>query len=314
MVADSGALAAAEARRQRIAALGFDYLGQPRRVVETCNLCGAGAFTVLTHRDRYGYPAQAHGCRRCGLVFLNPVMTAEAYRYFYTAVYRLLVSAYHGRLISAKTIQAEQRQYAVERAELLAPYLSGGRFHTLLDVGGSTGVVAQYLAQTFNLQATVVDPAPLEIEEARRRGLETITGLVEDVAFHDRRFDAVTVCQTVDHLLDIAGALRTIRTLLKTNGMLFIDIVDLRAAYLRHWSIEESIKIDHPFSLTEPTMMAYLLRAGFETLRVEYAADHLHVGFVCRPGPIEPDYVPPRDAVDRLWCEVRMVQNAPRLV
>ena len=97
-----------DARRQRIGAVAFDYATQSVQPVAECNLCGGERFVVLAHRDRYGYSAQAPACRQCGLVFLNPVMTADAYREFYTRVYRPLVSAYHGRLIDAKTIQAER--------------------------------------------------------------------------------------------------------------------------------------------------------------------------------------------------------------
>src|SRR6188768_3066564 len=130
-------------RATRIATLGYDYQSQPRESVEHCNLCGSSRFVVLTHRDRYGYGTQAHACEQCGLVFLNPRMTANAYGRFYDGVYRPLVSAFHGRLIDAQTIQAEQREYAAERAEFLRPFLAHGTRRTLLDIGGSTGVVAE---------------------------------------------------------------------------------------------------------------------------------------------------------------------------
>src|SRR5215510_9691856 len=166
-------------RKERIAALDYDYAAQPKQALTACNLCGAGEFVILTHRDRYGYPAQAHACRRCGLVFLNPRMTAEAYGRFYDGVYRPLVSAFHGRLIDAQTIQAEQRDYAVERAEFLKPFMSGKGYRSMLDIGGSTGEVAHHFAREFGLEGTLIDPAPLEVEQARRLGFETITGLVE---------------------------------------------------------------------------------------------------------------------------------------
>jgi SAM-dependent methyltransferase len=302
----------AQGRAERIAALGFDYAAQPARAVERCNLCGASRFVVLTHRDRYGYPAEAHACARCGLVFLNPVMTAEAYGAFYTRTYRPLVSAYHGRLIDARTIQAEQRDYAAERAALLRPFLAGGARRTLLDIGGSTGVVSHALAREFGLQATVIDPAPLEVDEARRLGLETITGLVEEHDFGGSRFDVVVICQTVDHLLDVAGTLARVRDLLTADGVLFVDIVDLRAAYLRNWSVEEAIKIDHPYYLTEPVTEAFLARAGFEALRTDYAQDHLHVSYVCRLAAPAPDALPSAASVDALLREIRYVQNVRR--
>ena len=299
-------------RRSRIAALGFDYRAQPKTRASECNLCGGRTFVTLTHRDRYGYDAEAAGCRRCGLVFLNPVMSAEAYGRFYASTYRPLVSAFHGRLIDAVTIQDEQRQYAGERLAFVEPHVDAVPGGTLLDIGGSTGVVAHAFAQRLGLRATVIDPSPLEAAQAARLGIETITGLVESVDLSARRFDVVIVCQTVDHLLDISGTLRRVRALLRPTGRLFIDIVDFRAAYLRNWSVEDAVKIDHPYYLTEATMSAYLERCGFEVLAVDYAADHLHVGYVCRQGAGAADAVPEPAAVDRLWREIRFVQNAPR--
>lgn len=299
-------------RQQRIGALTYSYGEQPKTPVDTCNLCGASEFVVLTHRDRYGYAAEAHACRACGLVFLNPRMTPEAYGRFYDGVYRPLVSAFHGRLIDARTIQDEQRQYAIERAAFVRPYITGGRRSSMLDIGGSTGVVAHHFAREFGLRGTLIDPAPLEVEQARTFGLETITGLVEAHDFGDRRFDVVIICQTVDHLLDVAGTLRRVRQLLTNDGLLFIDIVDFRAAYLRNWSVEDAIKIDHPYYLTESTMTAYLLATGFEILRTDYAADHLHVSYVCRPGRALADARPAAASVETMLREVRFVQNAPK--
>ena len=90
----------------------------------------------------------------------------------------------------------------------------GRGYRTLLDIGGSTGVVADAFARRFDLRATVVDPAPLETAQAQALGIETIEGLVEDVDLGDRRFDVVVLCQTVDHLLDVSGTLRRVRELL----------------------------------------------------------------------------------------------------
>jgi ubiquinone/menaquinone biosynthesis C-methylase UbiE len=298
-------------RAERIAALDFDYLGQPKARVERCNLCGESVFIGLTHRDRYGYPATASGCSRCGLVFLDPVMTAAAYGDFYARTYRPLVSAFHGRLIDARTIQQEQREYAVERGDLLAAHVNGRGYRTLLDIGGSTGVVADAFARRFGLRATVVDPAPLETAQAQALGLETIEGLVEHVDLGSRQFDVVVLCQTVDHLLDVTGTLRRLRDLIVPGGLFFVDIVDFRAAYLRNASVEGAVKIDHPYYLTEATMSAYLQRAGFEIARSDYAADHLHVSYIAHPAQPRADALPPAESVAALWREVRAVQNRP---
>jgi hypothetical protein len=120
------------------------------------------------------------------------------------------------------------------------------------------------------------------------------------------------MCQTVDHLLDIAGALAAVRGAIAADGVFFIDIVDFRAAYLRNWSVEEAVKIDHPYYLTQATMEAYLRNAGFAIVRADYAADHLHVGYVCRPATPHERTWPAPDEVNAMFREIRQVQNAPR--
>jgi hypothetical protein len=299
-------------RKHRIEALGYNYTAQPRESTASCNLCGGTLLVTLTHRDRYGFPARADACARCGLVFLNPRLTAEAYGRFYDGVYRPLVSAFHGRQIDARTIQDEQREYAADRAAFARPFIDSAGLTTMLDIGGSTGVVAAHFIRAFNLTGTLIDPAPSEVEEARAFGLETITGLVEEHDFGSRRFDLVLICQTVDHLLDVSGTLSRVRQLLTPHGRLFIDIVDFRAAYLRNWSIEDATKIDHPYYLTQGTMGAYLRRAGFNVLRVEYAADHLHISYICGLGTPVLDVVPDPSTVAESFREIRYVQNAPR--
>src|SRR5688572_3765782 len=161
-------------RRQRIQDLGYDYTAQPQDLLNSCNLCGANVLVTITHRDRYGYPAQASACSRCGLVFLNPRMTAAAYGRFYDGVYRPLVSAFHGRLIDATTIQDEQHEYAIARGGFLRRFLdtaatstvSASAHRRLLDIGGSTGVVAAHFMRQFGLEGTLIDPAPLEVAQA----------------------------------------------------------------------------------------------------------------------------------------------------
>ena len=271
--------------RDRIAAVPFDAEAVPRRPVEACNLCGGTEFETVAEEDRYGFPLTADRCRRCGLVFLNPMPTAEAYADFYRSVYRPLVSAYHGRTIDAETVEREQVGYADELVAVLEPFLEDGRRETLLDVGGSTGVVAEAVGRRFGLAATVLGPAPAEAERAAARGLETVVGTIEDYDPGERRFDVVLLCQTVDHLLDVAGSLAKLRATVADDGLLFVDAVDFRVPWERTGRVADAIKVDHPYSLTPATAEAFLERAGFRPLLAEPAADGLHFRYVCEPAP-----------------------------
>jgi SAM-dependent methyltransferase len=299
-----------EDRRQRIDAVGYDYTSAPKCRAITCNLCAGERFVTITHSDRYGFPLTASTCLRCGLTFQNPMLTEEACAHFYSEVYRPLVSAYHGRRINAETIEADQREYAAKLGDLLEPQLNGRDPKTLLDMGGSTGIVAAALSRRFNLRATVCDPSPEEAARARARGLETVAGTAETYAPEGRSFDLILLCQTVDHLLDVSGSLANLRRLLSPGGLLFMDIVDFRAAYLRDWSVEGAIKVDHPYYLTEATAEAFLAGGRLELVAKSYAADHLHVGYTCEAGE-PPSAVHDPRSVRRLLDEIRLVQTTP---
>ncbi len=298
-------------RAERIAALNYDYDLQPKEDIRDCNLCGADQWTIITHRDRYGFSAQTTACGRCGLVMLNPRMTAAAYQDFYNGVYRPLVSAFHGRRIDAKTIQLEQQDYAREIAAFIAPYLANKRDQSFLDVGGSTGIVAAHFTREFDLNATVLDPAADEIAEAESLGIETITAFAEDWEPGDRKFALIGMFQTVDHLLDVMATLKKLRSFLSPNGLFVIDIVDFRAAYLKNWSTEAATKIDHPYYLTEETFEVYLACAGFKAIRKAYSADHHLVAYICKPFKNNPEYLPSAEYIKHFFREIRWVQNAP---
>lgn len=275
---------------KRIAALGYDYGGQAALRPSECNLCGARQQAVeVAERDRYGYPATFVVCRRCGLGYLCPRLTATQYAHFYSEVYRPLVSAYHGRRIDADTVQSEQRDYAAGLAAFLIPLLPSPP-RTILDVGGSTGVVASVLAQRCNARATVIDPSPDELAVARATGMETIAGLVEDFDPGERSWDLVLLCQTIDHLLDVRGTLAALRRMTTAGGRVFVDIVDIDVQLERTGHIERTIKIDHPYYLTRPTAVALFTLTGF-TIIAERLTDDGHRGFVLARGPAgEPDW------------------------
>jgi 2-polyprenyl-3-methyl-5-hydroxy-6-metoxy-1,4-benzoquinol methylase len=285
-------------REERIGALAYRPQEQPRETVPACNLCGGSHHVEVARRDRYGFPVTLLVCADCGLGFLSPRPTAEAYAAFYGDVYRPLVSAYHGRRIDAETVQDEQRVYAAELAAWV-----GCAPRSVLDVGGSTGVVAAAFAAE-GVTITVLDPAPDELAVAAAAGMEVVEGFAEDFDPGERRWDLVLLCQTIDHLLDVGATLAAIRGLLAPGGRAFVDVLDVSWVLARQGAIEGAYKVDHPYYLTRDTAVACFARAGLEVVS-ERMADDGHWGFLLAPGePSEPDWPALRRAADTFLAEV----------
>lgn len=271
---------------------------------EECNLCARGHPIEVARRDRYGYPTTMVVCGVCGLGYLSPRLSAASYAHFYAHVYRPLVSAYHGRRIDAATVQVDQRGYAAQLAGFLIPWL--GPCRTILDVGGSTGVVAQVLAERLGGRATVLDPAPDELAVAAASGMETVTGFAEDFDPGGRCWDLVLLCQTIDHLLDIRATLAALRAMTSLAGRAFVDVLDVDFMLCRTGTIEGAVKIDHPFYLTRATVTAFFSSAGFAVVAERFSDDG-HLGFVLAPSePLEPDWptlqARATEFVDHVWA------------
>jgi len=289
MLADVSSEPKDAGRVQRLAALDWNHATRDLESVPACNLCTGTRFAELSRRDRYGFAARAQACLRCGLIFLSPRLTPAEYAEFYAVAYRPLVSAYHGRLIDAETVQDDQRAYAVELVEFLRIALPHPPA-TVLDVGGSTGIVAGAVRTAFGSAATVLDPAPDELAVAQAEGMETIAGFAETADYGGRTFELVLLCQTIDHLLDVAATLHALRGALARGGHLFVDVLDIGFMARRTGSIEGAVKIDHPYYLTHRTALAYFELVGLAPVAERLSQDG-HWGFLLAPSAAaEPDW------------------------
>lgn len=280
-----------DAHAARVKAVGYTY--KAHELVAKCPLCGGVELRSLYNRDRMVFAAESTFCDTCSFVFLSPRMTAERYADFYQHWYRPLVSAHNGRDMSAGNLDATHSDYAVGVADFIAPFAKNPTRKTAIDIGGSTGIFAQELASRWGYRCTVLDPSPDELAIAARKGFETVEGLVE--SFDDpRKFDVVSMLQTVDHLLDLPGTLAKCHGLLSSHGLFVIDFVDWQWQY-RRYGIQQAIKIDHPLYFSPGTAVCALARHGFEPL--VSTRHERHLLFVCRPVPPQPNALPGEQSI-----------------
>jgi hypothetical protein len=246
------------------------YAAAPKEIVTTCNLCGGNRFILLSLTDRYGLEAPSVQCETCGLRFLSFRMTAAAYEEFYAGGhYRELVGQFEGKPMTAAAIERDQTRYAFLLSAWLGRYMGPVRSGLLLDLGGSTGIVAERMVRDYDLDATVVEASTAEASRAVDKGLAVANVRLQDYEAGPHVYDLILLCRTVDHLLDIKADLARIRTWLAPKGLFFVDFVH-----------KTPPKIDHPYILSVDTMRRYLEGAGF-VVKCMGSLERRHTNMLC---------------------------------
>lgn len=222
---------------------------------------------MITTRDRYQLPTRVVQCVTCALRFINPRMTAEGYTAFYRHGYRPLLNTLVPIPQRVANLELDQMAYATDLRAQIARWIPVTG--TLLDVGGSTGVVGRAFLPAYRV--TVVDPSAEEL--ARAEGCTTICGAAETVDFP--QVDVALLCRTIDHLLDPLGVLRRLR---QAAAWLVVDAMDVD-----RWPETWRYKVDHPYAFTAATLDRLVTAAGWRIRDRWTRRGGYYVGLVCSP-------------------------------
>lgn len=233
-----------------------------------CNLCGspdATEYAVVPDLllDRPNVQARLVRCNSCGLVYQNPRPTPAEIGEHYPPSYEPYAdprTSRVGRLL--------QRAYAYgmqKRTRFVTKAVpQGGR---LLDLGCATGTFLAAVRATGRWQVEGVELIEDVAQIARERhGLKVTTGTLEDAAFPDNSFDAVTLWDVLEHLHDPAATLVEIRRVLKPGGVTVIRVPNLAswdaALFGTYWAGLDAPR--HLYVYTPQTLARTFVSSGLE--------------------------------------------------
>lgn len=240
----------------RIKATGFDISKYKKVSADKCDLCGSfpSHWDLYAHHDRYCLPVRSMKCRECGLIFITPKMTEDAYDLFYLEWYRKLVAAFSGHEPNAPSSTIESDRAIKFLGENMPRELQVKR---VLDVGGSTGIFARKLCDVTGATGYVIDPNEAEVNEARKKGLQGIRGQVHKCEV-EGKFEVISLLRTIEHLYSIKDVLFKIKNLLTSDGIFLLDIVNHAWLAAMFKDPTMTTKIDHVYQLTPLTVRNYL--------------------------------------------------------
>jgi len=172
--------------------------------------------------ERPDVTARLVRCDACGLIYQNPRPTAAEMGQHYPSTYE----SYGDHRTAARGMVRRAFNYGMsKRCRYVTDHVAGGR---LLDVGCAAGAFLVAMRERKGWQVQGVEVSAETAQVARERhGLEVFAGTLEEAAFPDDHFDAVTMWDVLEHVHDPVATLREIRRILKPGGVLVVRVPNL---------------------------------------------------------------------------------------
>lgn len=265
-------------------------MGEALLTPTACLMCGAGMHEVLSvvkSPDQYelaagvsdvGYRREWVRCSTCGFHYSRYTRPTNDLDRLYERGYRSEKATWRPgsaeevfrRVVELPPDQSETVQRIqwvksqineLSEADLIA---LGPTPHSMLDIGGASGVLAWSFQTDGDWISHVADPSDeadfietsLRIPLARRRYEKGLFG---------RRFDLVSMVFVLEHLVDPGATLHDIAGDLTERGVLYVEVPDVAA--FGHKPLDDDIFNSTHLWMFDPVSFVELLsRSAFEVL------------------------------------------------
>ena len=178
--------------------------GRPR----PCAVCGGSAKEPWATQG----PFTAVRCPSCGLVWVDPFLTEEGVKRYYTGYLS-------SRLQNPRLMELRQRQYQLDAA-FLSHSIPAGR---VLDVGCGEGRFLATLSDRFEKYGLELDPESVAFAKAHFPfGSHIAQQALGQDGFAAGSFDLVMMRGVIEHLREPRHAVQRVSELLRPGGSFFI--------------------------------------------------------------------------------------------
>jgi SAM-dependent methyltransferase len=219
-----------------------------------CIVCGGERFERLFRRSEKWF----WRCAACELVFVHDI-----YPEFVEDTQHLERTYVFDRLEGADRKKTEKYDEFLAR---LAPHRKLGR---LLEIGCGQGLFLERARESgWRVQGVeILEPVAAR---ARERGLEVFLGTLEEARFPDGSFDAVTMREVIEHIVDPVALLAEVARVLRPGGVAALGTGNAGswAARLRggRWEYYRFGGHMHIRFYSPPAARALARAAGFESV------------------------------------------------
>lgn len=197
-----------------------------------CLVCRSNDYKKLGIRGNREYSgananAQPHvftdvvKCNKCGFIYTNPTITGAD---------RLEKLHYSSPDTYDATKEQDPLQMFTKRIGILKKHKASGK---VLDIGAGKGEF-MVAAKNSGYDTYGIEPSKGLCEYANEKNqLNVINGFLEDVSNPEKEYDLVTMNHVFEHIENPHETLELIKSFLKPDGMLFIEVPNTDSFFLK---------------------------------------------------------------------------------
>lgn len=129
-----------------------------------------------------------------------------------------------------------------------------------VEIGVGSGLFAKPLGIKIGLE-----PSPKMAEMARKRGIEVVEGIAEEMPFDDKSFDFALLVTTICFLDNVEKALQETNRILKRDGQILIGFVDRQSPIGQQYEKNKDKNVFYRLATfySVPDVIEFLQKARF---------------------------------------------------
>lgn len=227
-------------------------------VSRNCVICGGVDFIQVSTLMKSGPQLVTVICKKCSLVFTNPVPSQEVYYSFYSTDYE----QYYGKTTAKRPNVSSQPAIFSTLAKLIDMPSSD-----YLEIGPGRGITLYHANQLFRKTLGVepsIDFTNLLVNELQ---LNIVHKTFEDfISGYKDQVNVVSMFHVLEHMYDPYDCLTKIRGILKKDGLLVIEVPNILKPFKNLDSY--FLRFVHLFNFSPLTLKTLLIKSGFEVVYV----------------------------------------------
>jgi len=229
----------------------------------SCPVCGeAHEFDCISEKDRYGFYYPLKICKTCGLVFANPRIREVDYDDFYAGGHQKRI--YAGESQPSEQYFRKQYNKGLRIYNFLKKYIDDFSGMNILEVGCGAGGILKVFKQK-GADVTGIDLTPGYIEYGKN--IEELDLHVQNLfTIKDEKYDLIIYSHVLEHLDNPNTHLEYIRTLLKDDGMVYIEVPGIKSSHRVYGDFILYLQNAHIYNYSFTSLSNLLTKNGYSLM------------------------------------------------